>query len=84
MAERHKSTDAEAFQIALGSVLKSIREANDINQIDVAVAIERQRTYISELESGKHNPSIDTLRLLCNFYDISLSELFQQVEDFYS
>lgn len=80
MKKRQVKDNQQAFNQCLGSYLKELRIEKDIPQIDVAVAIGRQRTYLSELESGKHNPTVDTLRLLCDYYDIQLSGLFLAVE----
>lgn len=80
MKKRQVTNDISEFNKCLGNCLKDIRLSKEIAQIDVAVAIGRQRTYISELETGKHNPTIDTLRLICNYYEIELSELIGSAE----
>jgi transcriptional regulator with XRE-family HTH domain len=81
MEQRSKPDDSSAFSASLGAVLKRIRKDRKESQIDIAVAIGRQRTYVSELESGKHNATLDTLRLICGIYDVKLSDVIIETEN---
>lgn len=80
MDERTKPKDSQAFAAALGVVLKRLRQERGVAQIDLAVAVDRQRSYISELEVGKRNPTLDTMRLIADFLDIPLSEVLKKAE----
>ena len=40
------------------------------------------RTYISDIEKGDRNVSIEMIERLANFFQISVSELFKKVEEY--
>ena len=81
MTQRIHSDDIDLFQHALGDALRQLRKQRQLTLVDVAAAVDRHRSFISELECGKHNPSLDTLRLLCRFYGIHTGELILKVEE---
>lgn len=81
MENDQKNDDLREFLSSLGRVLKQLREEKGVSQIDLAIAIDRQRSYVSELESGtQRNPTIETLHKTAQFYDLSLSELIALAE----
>lgn len=81
MSQRIHSDDIDLFQTELGKALRGLRKEKQETLVDVAAAVDRHRSFISELESGKHNPSIDTLRLLCAHYGVDTSQLILTVEE---
>ena len=36
--------------------------------------------YISDIENGKRNLGIDTIVMLCNFFNLSIGDFFLEVE----
>ena len=64
-----------------GKALKDKRKALGISQEEMANAIELSRIYLSELENGKCNPTLDVLCRLSNFFNLPLSELFAEIEN---
>jgi len=36
--------------------------------------------HIARLETGKHQPSVSTLKGICDYFEISLSDFFVEVE----
>lgn len=66
----------------IGKVLKKAREAKgpDYHQVDLAAAVNLQRSYISELENGKRNPTIETLASICEELGVSLSYVIAEAE----
>lgn len=80
MEERTKPEDSQSFAVALGAVFRRLREEKGIAQVDLAVAVSRQRTYISELELGKRNPTLDTMRLIAHCLGTPLSEVLREAE----
>lgn len=67
-------------QLALGLVFKRLRKGKGLTQVQLAPLAGVQRTWLSELESGDCNPTIDTLDRLAVVLGVSLSEVFKQVE----
>lgn len=59
----------------LGETLRIIRIANDkkITQISLETGI--SKNYLSEIERGIKNPSLEILKKLCTNYNISFDKL---------
>ncbi len=65
----------------IGKAIKKARQAKtDYHQVDLAAAVNLQRSYISELESGKRNPTIETLAVICEELGVSLSNVIAEAE----
>jgi transcriptional regulator with XRE-family HTH domain len=71
---------------SIGKAIKKAREAKgpDYHQIDLAAAVNLQRSYISELENGKRNPTIGTLVLICQELGVSLGHVIAEAEAEYN
>jgi transcriptional regulator with XRE-family HTH domain len=59
-----------------GTILKKIRILKGVNQSEVAEAIGVTIPYISFIEKGTKNPTLETLEKLCRFYEFPLVYLF--------
>jgi transcriptional regulator with XRE-family HTH domain len=60
----------------LGSALKTLREARDLKQIEVASRAGMTESQVSDIERGKHNPGwLLVMRLLSAGLDADLHEL---------
>ena len=60
----------------LSKVLKTLREARGLTQVDLAAKAKVERTYIVKLESGdKKNPSLAILQKLAKALGVPLTEL---------
>lgn len=55
--------------------LQSLRKEKNITQQELAEALFVSRTTISKWESGKGYPSIDSLKLLAEFFSVTVDEL---------
>lgn len=58
-----------------GKKLAKYREAKNMTQMDVAVAIESYPGYISRLENGKVEPGLFMILSLANALEITPNEL---------
>jgi transcriptional regulator with XRE-family HTH domain len=67
-------------QPALGRALRELREEAGISQEELAHRTDIHPTSVSHLESGRHNPSWETVRRLCAGLGVSLSTLVGRVE----
>lgn len=64
-------------QKEIGSKIKKIREEKkNISQKELANLTNLDATYISKIEAGKKNITIDTLSAICSALGISLKEFF--------
>jgi len=53
-----------------------------ISQENLALKANIDRTYISDIEKGERNVSVEILEKLANTLEISISDLFKQVENY--
>lgn len=61
----------------IGNKLKEIRKNKGLSQEKLARIVVLDRTYISRVEAGKINITIDTLYVLCKGLNISLTVFFE-------
>lgn len=66
---------------AFGFVLSTHRKELGLNQEELAFRCNLDRTFISLLERGKRQPSLDTIFKLSKELQMSPSELIKEVED---
>ena len=64
----------------LGRVIKQLRNQRGITQQDLAEKALLHRTYVSDIERGARNPSLETLVRLAAALQTSLAEMFNNVE----
>jgi transcriptional regulator with XRE-family HTH domain len=65
------------ISIALGRRIKQCRHDADKSQETLAFEAHVDRTYISTIERGIANPSIETLANICHALNITLAALFE-------
>jgi transcriptional regulator with XRE-family HTH domain len=65
---------------AFGSVLREIREAAGLSQLDVFVKFGIDRTVLSALERGVQSPTLRTIIRFSNAYRISPADLMRRME----
>lgn len=83
MTTRHPDSPASRpapISVALGKRVKQCRHAADKSQEMLAFEAHVDRTYISAIERGIANPSIETLANICYSLNLTLSELFAPVD----
>ncbi|MDN7873701.1 helix-turn-helix transcriptional regulator [Burkholderia multivorans] len=68
------------ISIALGKRIKECRHAAEKSQQTLAFEALVDRTYISAIERGIANPSIETLANICYSLNVTLAELFGPLE----
>ncbi|HZE86990.1 MAG TPA: helix-turn-helix transcriptional regulator [Methylomirabilota bacterium] len=65
------------INIRVGRNLRMIRLRKRLMQIDVAVATDLHRTYISKIETGKARITLDLLRKLVRGLEVTPKELME-------
>ena len=65
----------------LGAAIKAERSALGISQEELAYRADLHRTYISDVERGARNPSIESIQKLASALKTSVSMLFEQAGD---
>jgi len=72
-----KTTD---ITTGFGKTLRRLRIAKKLTQEELGLEAGLRRTFISSLELGQKQPSLETVQKLAAVLELSLSKLFQQVE----
>ncbi len=67
--------------LAFGQAVRKLRLEKDVSQEKFADLCELHRTYISDIELGKRNVSLENIGKMAAALDISISELFREVEN---
>jgi transcriptional regulator with XRE-family HTH domain len=71
---------APAFQLALGLAVKARRGERGLTQEQLANDTGLHQRWISNVETGKRNPSYGSLRRLAAGLDLNTSELLARAE----
>lgn len=66
--------------IAFGHTLRKVRLERGISQERFADLSDLHRTYISDIELGKRNVSLENIGKIAIALNMKISELFQEVE----
>lgn len=73
--------DAIAKRKRLGSRIRQLRYAHQINRKQFALMIGMDRGYLAGIETGKYNATFDKLVDIADGFGITLSELLEGVDD---
>jgi transcriptional regulator with XRE-family HTH domain len=69
-----------AFQLALGEAVKDRRQELGLTQEQLANETGLHQRWISNVETGKRNPSYASLRRLAAGLELSVSQLIERTE----
>lgn len=69
-----------ALQENLGIVIQKLRKQRDISQEKFALEAGIDRKYVSDIENGKRNPSLDVIERIAKYFYIPVSRLFELSE----
>ena len=64
-----------------GQTIRDIRLSKQISQEKFADMCGLHRTYVSDVELGKRNVSLENIEKMANALDIKISDLFRKVEE---
>jgi transcriptional regulator with XRE-family HTH domain len=64
-------------QIKLGRNLKRIRTQKNVSQGDIARALKVGRSFITNIENGKTNPTLATIARIAKAVGVSVGELMK-------
>lgn len=69
-----------SLQVKLGKAIQKIRRAHGMSQERLALEASIDRRYMSDIENGKRNLSIDVIERIARAFYMSCSELFNYAE----
>ncbi len=58
--------------------IRDVRKAQKLTQEDLAAAIGTSQSNVSEIEKGKHNPTLETLSKIADALKVPVADLFDQ------
>lgn len=59
------------MELSFGEKIRLLRENNELTQAQLGAAIQMTQRKVSYLENGKYEPSMEDLRSLCSFFQVS-------------
>ena len=65
------------MKLTFGEKIKNLREDRDLTQGELGALINMTQRKISYIENNKYEPSIDDIRALCLFFNISADYLLE-------
>lgn len=68
--------------ICYGQTIRELRQSRNISQEAFADMCSLHRTYISDVELGKRNVSLENIAKMAQALGISLPELFERVDEY--
>ena len=74
----------EEIRVAYGKAVRAIRQDKKISQEELADLSGLHRTYISDIELGKRNVSLENIDKIAQALQVKKSELFVEVEQYES
>ncbi|WP_139652457.1 helix-turn-helix domain-containing protein [Raoultibacter phocaeensis] len=69
----------KATRKAIGARIRSLRKQNGLTQVTFANMVNIERAYLSRVESGERNPSIDMIERIANGFGLTLSEFLDGI-----
>lgn len=68
------------IQKAFGLRVQQLRKETGMSQEKFALSIDMDRTYLASVEAGKRNISLNNIKKIADGLNISISELFGNIE----
>ena len=68
------STD---IRVRLGNRIRALRQERGWTQVEMAEMLGVDRSYLSEIETGKKDPSLRVLKTIADGFGLSLSQLLR-------
>ena len=72
----------EEIRVAYGKAVRAIRQDKKISQEELGDLCGLHRTYISDIELGKRNVSLENIDKIAHALQVKKSELFIEVEQY--
>ncbi|MBE6975232.1 MAG: helix-turn-helix transcriptional regulator [Ruminococcaceae bacterium] len=63
------------MELTFGEKIRLLRENRELNQTELGQAVNMTQRKVSYIERGKYEPSMEDIRLLCLFFNVSADYL---------
>lgn len=64
--------------MSIGEKIKSLRVQNNLTQRELADEINFSHSYIGDLENNRTNPSIKTLEVIANYFELETTYFLEK------
>lgn len=78
---RKRDLDRNAWLKAIGQAVRIRREALGVSQEELGYRAGFHRTYVSDLERGRRNPTATTLLALAGTLGVAASQILAEAEE---
>ena len=68
------------IKLKVGQRMRELRKKNKLSQESLAYNAEVDRTYVTDVENGRRNVSVEILERLIKALNVSISEFFNAKE----
>jgi transcriptional regulator with XRE-family HTH domain len=68
------------IKLKIGQRIKELRKLLELSQESLAYKAEVDRTYVTDVENGRRNVSIEILERIIKALDVSIAEFFNSKE----
>ena len=63
------------MELSFGEKIRILREDRELNKTELGLAVNMTQRKVSYLENGKYEPSLEDMKALCQFFNISADYL---------
>ena len=63
------------MELTFAEKIRLLREEKEMNQTELGLAVGMTQRKISYLENGKYEPSLEDIKALCRFFNVSADYL---------
>lgn len=63
------------MDLTFGEKIRLLREQRELNQTELGAAVNMTQRKVSYLENGKYEPSLEDIKALCRFFNVSADYL---------
>lgn len=61
--------------MSIGGKIKTLRKERKLTQVELAKKSNISRSYLTDIENDRYNPSVETLKAIANSLDVKLSDI---------
>jgi transcriptional regulator with XRE-family HTH domain len=65
-----------------GSCVRALRLETGLSQVEFGERCGFYQTYLSRIENGQANPTLNAMEVIANAFGISVFDLFEQVKEY--
>lgn len=63
------------MELTFAEKIRLLREEKELNQTELGRAVNMTQRKISYLENGKYEPSLEDIKMLCSYFNVSADYL---------